>query len=146
MEVRRAAPGDVPDLAVLLGQLGYPVEPDRLERRMQRLPAGTTVFVAAEPAIVGFAALDVRQGLQHETPAARIIAFVVRDDARRRGIARRLLAAVEDAARAAGCDHVHVTSAHRRADAHAAYLALGFADTGRRFGKDLRGGAPACVT
>jgi GNAT superfamily N-acetyltransferase len=135
--VRRAEPGDLPAIAALLGELGYPVEPERLARRVERLPPTTAVFVAAASEVVGLAALDVRQGLEHERPTARIIAFVVSEAARGRGIARALLATVEAVARDAGCERLHVTSAHRRTDAHAAYRALGFSDTGVRFGKDL---------
>ena len=62
---------------------------------------------------------------------------MVREDARGRGVARALLTAAESAARDAGCAHLHVTAASRRTEAHAAYRALGFADTGVRFGKDL---------
>jgi GNAT superfamily N-acetyltransferase len=133
--VRPAAPGDVPALAGLLAELGYPVGAAQLEARMARLPESTTVFVTDD--LTGLAALDVRQGLEHEEPGARLIAFVVRADARGRGVARALLGAVEDAARAAGAVHLHVTSAHHRTDAHAAYLALGFEATGLRFGKAL---------
>jgi hypothetical protein len=49
-------------------------------------------------------------------------------------VAHALLDAVEAEARAAGCVHLHVTSSERPADAHAAYRALGFEDTGRRLG------------
>jgi GNAT superfamily N-acetyltransferase len=137
VNVRRAEAGDLPAIAALLDELGYPVEPERLARRVDRLPPTTAVFVAAASEVVGLAALDIRQGLERETPTARIIAFVVSEAARGRGIARALLAAVEAAARDAGSEHLHVTSAHRRTDAHAAYRALGFSDTGVRFGKDL---------
>jgi GNAT superfamily N-acetyltransferase len=137
VNVRLAETGDLPAIAALLGELSYPVEPDVLARRMERLSAETTIFIADAGEVVGLVGLDVRQGLQHDAPGARIIAFVVREDARRRGIARALLAAVEAAARDAGCEHLHVTTAHRRADAHAAYARLGFSDTGVRFGKDL---------
>jgi GNAT superfamily N-acetyltransferase len=137
VNVRGAQPGDVPAIAALLAQLSYPVEPAALARRMERLPAETTIFVADAGEVVGLAGLDVRQGLQHDAPGARLIAFVVREDARRRGVARALLAAVEAAAREAGCEHLHVTAANRRTDAHAAYRALGFSDTGVRFGKYL---------
>jgi GNAT superfamily N-acetyltransferase len=135
VNVRRAAPDDSAAIAGLLGQLGYPVEPAALEARFARLPESTTVFVTDD--VAGLAALDVRQGLQHDAPGGRIVALVVREDARGRGVARALLEAVESAARAAGCVHLHVTTAHRRADAHAAYEALGYSDTGRRYGKDL---------
>ena len=137
MSVRRAGPGDVPAIALLLGELGYPVESADLARRIERLPATTSVFVADTGEVVGLAALDVRQGLQHDAPSARLVAFVVREDSRGRGIARELAQAVESAARDAGCAHLHVTAANRRTDAHAAYAALGFSDTGVRFGKDL---------
>jgi GNAT superfamily N-acetyltransferase len=135
--VRPAAAGDVSAIAALLGELGYPVPYEQLAARIARLPATTSVFVADDGGVLGMAALDVRQGLEHEEPRGRIIAFVVRRDARGRGVARALMGAVEAAARAGGAVHLHVTSAHHRADAHAAYLALGFEDTGRRFGKAL---------
>jgi GNAT superfamily N-acetyltransferase len=135
--VRPVAAGDVGAIAALLGELGYPVPDERLAARLARLPETTSVLVADDGGVVGMAALDVRQGLEHEEPRGRVIAFVVRGDARGRGVGRALMDAVEAAARAAGAVHLHVTSAHRRTDAHAAYLALGFEDTGRRFGKAL---------
>jgi GNAT superfamily N-acetyltransferase len=133
--VRRADPGDVAALAGLLGELGYPVAADRLRARMGRLPESTTVYVSDD--VSGMAALDVREGIQQDAPRAQIVALVVREDARGRGVARRLVAAVEAAARAAGCAQLTVVSGDHRPDAHAAYRALGFADTGVRFRKDL---------
>jgi GNAT superfamily N-acetyltransferase len=138
MTVRPAASGDVPAIAGLLGELGYPASVEVLEARMARLPDTTTVLVAElDGEVVGLAALDVRQGLEHEEPRGRVIAFVVRADARGRGVARAMLRAIEDAARATGAVHLHVTSAEHRTDAHAAYRALGFEATGLRFGKAL---------
>jgi GNAT superfamily N-acetyltransferase len=78
-----------------------------------------------------------RSCTRSSAPAARLTALVVRDDARGRGVARALVATVEEEARRAGCDRLHVTTANHRADAHAAYRALGFEDTGRRFAKPL---------
>jgi hypothetical protein len=43
--------------------------------------------------------------------------------------------AVEDEARARRCALLFLTSAERRADAHAFYAHLGFEETGRRFAK-----------
>jgi len=137
VSVRLAGPGDLPAIALLLGELGYPVEAVGLARRIERLPESTTVFVADTGEVVGLAALDIRHGLQHDAPSARVVAFVVREDSRGRGVARALVEAVESAARDAGCEHLHVTAANRRTEAHAAYAALGFTGTGVRFGKDL---------
>jgi hypothetical protein len=46
VQVRRAARHDLQGLAALLGQLGYPAEPDQLERRLERLDG--ELFVAAD--------------------------------------------------------------------------------------------------
>ena len=136
MNVRPAAPGDAGGIAALLGQLGYPAEPESVRSRLGRLDAEALVADAGGE-IVGVAAVQVMHVLEHDAPVARLTALVVREEARRRGVARALLDAVAARARAAGCEHLHVTSAERRADAHEAYRALGFADTGRRFGRTL---------
>lgn len=135
MEVRRAAPRDVPGLAVLLEQLGYPTSLAGLERRLERLDSD--LYVADDGELLGLAALQVMHVLQHDSPSARLTALVVREDARGRGVARALVATIESAAREAGCERLHVTTANHRADAHAAYRALGFEDTGRRYAKTL---------
>ena len=135
MQVRRAAPEDLPGLAVLLDQLGYPAESEEIARRLERLDG--ELFVAAGDEPLGLAALQLMHVLQRDEPSARLTALVVREDARGRGVARALVVAVEAAARAAGCAQLHVTTANHRADAHAAYRALGFEDTGQRFAKRL---------
>ena len=135
MQVRRAAPEDLPGLAVLLEQLGYPAEPERIARRLQRLDG--ELFVGAGDELLGLAALQVMHVLQRDDPVARLTALVVREDARGRGVARALVAAVEAAAREAGCAQLQVTTANHRVGAHAAYRALGFEDTGRRYAKRL---------
>jgi GNAT superfamily N-acetyltransferase len=95
------------------------------------------VLVADDGGVVGLAALDVRVYLEHDEPRGRVIAFVVGQDARGRGVGRALMDAVEAEARRAGATDLHVTSGAERADAHAAYRALGFTETGLRFGKRL---------
>jgi GNAT superfamily N-acetyltransferase len=133
--VRRARPDDVAAMAELVSQLGYPVDAERLATRLARLPDSTAVFVTDD--VTGLAALDVRQGLQNDAPRAQLVALVVHEDARGRGVARQLVAAVEAAARAAGCAQLTVVSGDHRPDAHAAYRALGYAETGVRFRKEL---------
>jgi GNAT superfamily N-acetyltransferase len=86
---------------------------------------------------VAFAAYEITYPIHNEDPVAHLTAIAVAQSARRQGIGRRLLLAVESAARAAGCDHVVVTSAEQRSDAHAFYPSAGWQATGRRFGKNL---------
>jgi GNAT superfamily N-acetyltransferase len=68
---------------------------------------------------------------------ARIVAMVVDETARRRGVGGELVAALERRAASMGARKIVVTSASRRADAHAFYEKLGYARTGMRFGKEL---------
>jgi GNAT superfamily N-acetyltransferase len=135
VRIRRVEDRDVPPLAGLMDELGYPASVEQLRERIARLPESTTVFVTDD--VSGMAALDVRQVLQADAPRAQIVALVVRADARGRGIARALVAAVEAAARAAGATRLVVISGGHRDDAHAAYRALGFAESGIRFARDL---------
>jgi GNAT superfamily N-acetyltransferase len=46
---------------------------------------------------------------------------------------------VESEARARGCERLELTSAQRRADAHAFYSSLGFEPASQRFLKSLAG-------
>jgi GNAT superfamily N-acetyltransferase len=136
LRVRRASATDLPGLAALLGELGYPASPSELEGRLERLD-GDVLVASDDGEPLGLAALQILHVLQRDAPAARLTALVVREDARGRGVARALIDAVEAAARQAGCDHLHVTTANHRSDAHAAYRALGFEDTGVRYAKPL---------
>ncbi len=50
---------------------------------------------------------------------------------RRRGIGRRLMGALEEAATALGCHELHLDTAHNQPEALAFYLALGYEEVGR---------------
>jgi GNAT superfamily N-acetyltransferase len=140
IEVRPASHDDSAALADLLTQLGYPVPAGELPGRLDRFreQGNGQVLVAATGAqVVAFAAFEVTYPIHNEDPVAHLTAIAVAQTARRKGVGRRLLLAVESSARAAGCDHVVVTSAEQRSDAHAFYPSAGWQATGRRFGKDL---------
>ncbi len=140
MNIRNAGPGDAPGLAELLSELGYPADIQRVARRLERLRADpdSRLLVAAEDgALLGFAGLHVLPLVEHDELGCVLTAIVVAERARRLGVGRRLAAAVEQEARARGCNTVVLGSAERRSDAHAFYEALGFRYTGRRYAKQL---------
>jgi GNAT superfamily N-acetyltransferase len=140
IEVRDASAADSTSLAGLLAQLGYPVPAPELPARLERLREqgnGQVLVAVVEGQVVAFAAFEISYPIHNEDPVAHLTAIAVAQAARRKGIGRRLLLAVESAARAAGCDHVVVTSAEQRSDAHAFYPSAGWPATGRRFGKRL---------
>ena len=140
LRVRPAAPDDAPALSPLLAELGYPLSASELRGNVERLDRCATdrVFVAeSDGALLGVLALHAMPLLHHTHDVAWISALVVTTRARGRGVGRALVAAAERSARELGCARIAVTSAERRADAHAFYARLGYEHTGRRFVKSL---------
>ena len=138
--VRDAIIEDATVIAALLGELGYPSQPEGVRARLARLLAreGSRVFVAERAArVLGVLGLDRMPVLTSRSDIAMIIALVVTESERRSGVGRLLLAREEDEARAWGCGRIMVTSAEHRADAHTFYQRLGYEYTGRRFAKGI---------
>ena len=138
--VRDATPVDADDLARLCGQLGYPMESCVMPARLARLLADTNArcFVATSgDTVAGLATVHVRYTLNHEAPIAQLTLLVVDEAQRTRGIGRALVDAAAEWSRALGAKRFVVTTALRRADAHAFYEKLEFKHTGRRYGKDF---------
>jgi ribosomal protein S18 acetylase RimI-like enzyme len=127
-------------VARLLGELGYPTGTDQAGERLERLmrdPTSQLWIAEVDGEVAGLAALHVMNLVEHEEPGCVMSALVVGERFRRRGIGERLAEAVEEEARSRGCTRVVLSSAHRRADAHAFYEQLGYEHTGRRYAKDL---------
>lgn len=127
--IRAATPSDAREVAELLAELGYPNNPvETVAARIERWHEGV-VLVADEDGVVrGVLALTSFPTFEVEGRLGRIVALVVSEQCRGGGVGRRLVAAAEDAARAAGCFGVEVSSSRRRIGAHAFYQALGYVD------------------
>jgi GNAT superfamily N-acetyltransferase len=140
LRIRDARREDSAALADLLGQLGYPTDEAGVRQRMVRLSRSDAdrLFVAEDhDRVLGFAGLHVSPSLEYDGDAGKVSAIVVDENARRRGIGRALMDAVETEARSRGCVLLFLTTAERRADAHEFYRRLGLEETGRRFAKPL---------
>jgi GNAT superfamily N-acetyltransferase len=87
---------------------------------------------------VGFCSLEFRSRLNYSRPQAWIADLIVAAPARRRGVARTLLAEAERRAWERKCWSITLESGHERKAAHALYAELGWADVGKAFGR----GAP----
>ena len=85
----------------------------------------------------GLASLHTSLSIAYDAPAAKLSAIVVDERHRRRGIGQALVEEMEREAERRGCCLVFLTTAARRADAHAFYERIGFEETGRRFTKRL---------
>ena len=138
--IRDARAEDAEALAALIGQLGYPTSAEAVGRRVARLNASDAdrvVVAESDGEVVGLASLHESLSVEYDEPAAKLSAIVVDERHRRRGIGEALAAEMEAEARRRGCCLIFLTTAERRADAHAFYRRIGFEETGRRFAKLL---------
>jgi ribosomal protein S18 acetylase RimI-like enzyme len=139
--VREATAGDASSVAALLGELGYPAEPESARGRLERLLADpeSAVWLAVRGGVaVGLVAMHVVPVLERDGATCRITALVVSAAARRGGVARALVERVEAEAVERGCDRLEVTSSGQRDAAHAFYRGFGFTERPERFVKGLR--------
>jgi GNAT superfamily N-acetyltransferase len=138
--IRGATQADAHAVADLLGELGYPSSPAQAAERLERIAAdpSTWVIVAeVESELSGLAALHVQNLVERDEPGCEVAGLVVGQRFHRRGIGELLMQALEDEARRRGGKVMVLNTAHRRADAHAFYEALGYEHTGRRYAKKL---------
>lgn len=140
ISVRDATIDDAEALAWLCEQLGYPTDSRIMPARLARLqsdPDARCLVATSEQGVAGLATVHLRHTLNHEAPIAQLTLLVVDEAHRTRGVGRTLVAAAEEWVRARGAKRFVVTTALRRADAHAFYEKLQFTHTGRRYGKDF---------
>jgi GNAT superfamily N-acetyltransferase len=138
--VRDARPGDGPALAALVADLGSGSGSGAadLAAELGRIGRDERVIVADEDGVVrAFASAAVVPFFHDGARRLRLTAIAVTPSHRGRGLARALVAELESWGRDRGCGVIEATSAEHRADAHAAYRALGFEEASRRFVRPL---------
>jgi GNAT superfamily N-acetyltransferase len=138
--IREAELRDAASFAALLGELGYPSTPDQAAERIERIAADPSTWVVVaevESELAGLGALHVQNLIERDEPGCEVAGLVVGQRFRRSGIGELLMQALEDEARRRGGKVMVLNTAHRRADAHAFYEALGYEHTGRRYAKEL---------
>jgi GNAT superfamily N-acetyltransferase len=135
VRIRSARAEDAAEIARLLGQLGYPAGEPAVTRRLERLGDDRLFVAEADGEVAGIAQLHVSPSLEYDRPTAKLAVLVVDDNHRNGGVGRALVEAAESDARARDCQLLFLTTAERRADAHAFYVRLGFEHSGRRYAK-----------
>ena len=86
-----------------------------------------TPFVAEQDGrVVGLACLRLLPSLCDALPYAELTELVVDPAHRRRGIGQALVRQIEEKARKAGADSLHINTAEHNRDAQAFYQALGY--------------------
>jgi GNAT superfamily N-acetyltransferase len=136
ISIREARAADAAAIAELLTELEHPTESHDVAPRLAAVRAdhgAVFVVVDEQDQPLGLMSLSRHVAIHAPGPIAYITALVTASTARRRGVGQLLVATAKRWAREQGCVRLSVTSAERRADAHAFYPACGLAYTGRRF-------------
>jgi GNAT superfamily N-acetyltransferase len=139
--LREARLGDAPLLAALIGELGYPTTSGQMKVRLRRILSDSrykTLVAEADDILFGMIGIFFRPTYEHDDLSGWIIALVVSEKTRKRGIGRRLLAAAEEELAKKGIRRVAVNARLARKEAHKFYEALGYQRNGFRFVKELR--------
>jgi N-acetylglutamate synthase-like GNAT family acetyltransferase len=129
--IRPAQTSDAPQVAILLGELGYPAGRGEVIARLGYwLQDSQSRLLVAEVNgnVSGVAAMHAIPLLERTGRRARLVALVVGQSVRAQGVGRALMKAVEDAARDLGCRDLEITSARNRTVAQRFYADLGYHD------------------
>lgn len=140
IHLRNATAGDAEAISTLLKDLGHTTSGSEIPSRLSAvLSDHGAVLLAVDDADepLGMISLARHYAIHAPGPIGYITALVTSSSARRRGIGQLLVAAAKDWAVKQGCVRLSVTSAERRADAHAFYPACGLPYTGRRFAMEI---------
>jgi len=129
LKIRRATGSDVPRLAVLCTELGYPATAMEMKNRLSCLKPATdhAVFVAETfpGEVIGWLHVSVSRLL--EVPLrAEVNGLIVGEGQRSKGAGARLLDAAEDWARKKRCVSMSVRSNVIREHAHTFYERRGY--------------------
>ena len=145
--VRDATEDDLPRLIELLGYLSMreqredPSQLDRYRAAFAAIAADANqrlLVLDLDGRIIGSTVLIIVPNLSNQArPWAQVENVVVHPDLRGRGYGEQLMRHALDAARAAGCYKLVLTSNKERADAHRFYRRLGFQTTHEAFRYDL---------
>lgn len=142
MKIREACSSDIPQMAYLMGQLGYPTTVEQMRMRFEKIsaePAYHTLVIEVEGKAVGMSGLCTGIFYESDGIYARIVAFVVDDTYRKKGLGKLLLAESEEWARSKGAVGIVLNSGNRteRLAAHAFYKAMGYREKSTGFAKQL---------
>ena len=138
--VRLAELADAPVLATLMCQLGYETRAAEMEMRLQSILPDSryrTFLAVVEARVCGMIGTFCYQSYEHNNPSARILALVVSEEVRGRGVGKALVHAAETDLAARNIRRLALDTRLTRAGAHLFYERLRYEKNGFRFFKNL---------
>lgn len=140
LTIRTAGAGDADGLHELFAGCGVSLSREQIAINLfaMREEAGTALIADEWGPPTGVIALHWMTVLTKPLKAAEVTLLLVDPDRRRRGVARLLLKAGSQAARAAGCGELVVRSGGDLSSLSGFALSTGFSPSGDRFVRSLR--------
>ena len=138
--IRVAEAADFEALADLMTQLGYETRAAEMQMRMEAIRADkhyATFVAVSKGKVCGMVGTFTRYSYEHNSPSGRILALVVSEKMRGRGIGHALMAAAEKDLAQKNIRRVAVNTRFERKDAHEFYENVGYRRNGFRFVKEL---------
>ena len=140
--IRQAAAKDVPALATLMNELGYPTTVAEMQQRFDLLQSNAdylTWVAVCNNQVAGMIGLVRNIYYEKNGLYIRVGALVVNNAFRKMGLGKALLQKATDWAIECGITQIYLTSGNReeRIDAHAFYKHLGFEPRSTGFVKTL---------
>jgi GNAT superfamily N-acetyltransferase len=138
--IRAAEAGDFEALADLMTQLGYGTRASEMQMRMEAILANknyATFVAVSKGKICGMIGTFTCYSYEHNSPSGRILALVVSEKMRGRGVGGALVAAAEKDLAQRNIRRVAVNTRFERKEAHEFYDRVGYKRNGFRFVKEL---------
>ena len=138
--IRAPEATDVEALADLTTQLGYETRASEMQMRMEAILADknyATFVAVSKGKVCGMIGTFTCYSYEHNSPSGRILALVVSEKVRDRGIGRALIAAAERDLAQRNIRRVAVNTRFERKEAHEFYEKAGYTRNGFRFVKEL---------
>ena len=136
ISIGKAEVHQAPQVAELLGQLGYPSEPEAIRQKISALSTSKADYIwiaQSRGKVVGLLAFHVTPLLHAPGNLGRITALVVDENFRGKGIGKLLVETAEKWAWDRDCTRIELTSGDQRSRAHQFYQDLGYAMESKRF-------------
>ncbi|MBA3961885.1 MAG: GNAT family N-acetyltransferase [Chthoniobacterales bacterium] len=127
MQIRPMVEADAETVAKLAVELGYPNDAQTIDERIAIIRRSDLLLVAVTPTNTPVAFIQANRSCIIEIGfRVEIVGLVVSAKARRGGIGRRLVAAMEQWAKEIGAEAVVVRSNTQRDESHIFYPAMGY--------------------
>jgi ribosomal protein S18 acetylase RimI-like enzyme len=140
LTVRAPEAGDMEALADLMTQLGYETCTSEMQMRMETIMANkqyATFVAVSEGKVCGMIGTRISYSYEHNNPGAAILALIVSENMRGRGVGEALVTVAENDLTQKNIRRLAVYTHFRRTRAHEFYEKMGYEKNGFRLVKEL---------